>query len=363
MMHILHTVGARTQFIKAAPVMAALAKHRVRQTWVHARRACEGASGAMLREIGLGEPNVTLRIDCGTAAQRTAQLMVAMERCLLECKPDLVLVYGDSDVTAGAALTAVKLGCDVGHVEAGLRSDDRWASDSVNRIVTDRLSSWLFTPSDDADDNLLAEGADPGAIKLVGNVMIDTLIRLLPLTQPEPLMHMLGIMNGKGPVPYGLATMHKPSTIDDQPTFDRLLDALTELARDIPVVFPAHPSTRRRMKEHHLKFSGLLVTEPMTYLQFIGLQQHAKFVITDSGSIQEETTYLGVPCLTVRDDTERPATTTLGTNVLVGRDSDALKKHARHVLAGKGKRGSIPPLWDGKAAERIATHLVNELRA
>lgn len=357
-MHILHVVGPN--LMKVAPVMGALAKHRVKQTLVHTGQPSDGTvPAATLHELGLRRPDVELSLRSGTQAEQTAELMVAIERCLLERRPDLVLVYGDGDVTVGAALTAVRLGFEVGHVEAGLRCGDRWTSEAVNRQITDRLSSWLFTPSDDADDNLLAEGTDPASIKLVGNVMIDTLVRLLPLTQPEPLMQLLGVMNGKGPVPFALVTLQKAATVDNQGTLDGLLDALTELARDIPVVFPAHPRTRARMKDHHLKFSGLLVTEPLTYLQFLGLQQHAKFVITDSGNIQEETTYLGVPCFTVRDHTERRVTTTSGTNVLVGQDPECLKRHVRNALAGKAKRGSAPALWDGKAAQRIADHLVN----
>jgi UDP-N-acetylglucosamine 2-epimerase (non-hydrolysing) len=359
MIHILHVVGGRAQFIRAAAVIASLAKHEVRQTLVHAASTSAPPLEPTFSDLAQREPDVTLRIDDGTAAERMAQFVVGLESCLVQRKPDLVLVYGASDATICAALTAVKLGLEVGYVDAGLRSGDRWSSDSVNRIVTDRLASWLFTSSDDADENLLAEGTDPGAIKLVGNVAIDSLARLLPMTRPEPLMHVLGIMNGKGPVPFALATMHKPATIDDEPTFDRLLSAVTELARDIPVVFPVQARTRKRMKDHQLKFSGLLVTEPMAYLQFLGLQQHAKCVITDSRSIQEETTYLGVPCLTVCESTEQPVTTTFGTNVLVGRDPDVLKMHARQVLAGKGKRGSTPPLWDGHAADRVAEHLVH----
>jgi UDP-N-acetylglucosamine 2-epimerase (non-hydrolysing) len=341
--------------------MAALMRHGVRQTLVHAGDVTYKAPESMRGELGLPDPDVTLDITCGTAADRTAQLVVPMETCLLDRKPDLVLVYGDTEVTVGTALTAAKLGFDLGHVDAGLRSDDRWTPESVNRAVTDRLSSWLFTQSHEAGENLLAERKNPAAIKLVGNVLVDTLVRLLPRTQPEPLMYLLGLMNGKGPVPFALATVHESSTIDDQDVLDRLLDGLTDLTRDLPVVFPLHPGTRRRMKD--LRFSGLLVTEPMTYLQFLGLQQHATVVITDSGAVQEETTYLGVPCLAVRETTERSATTTFGTSVLVGRDTDALKRAAHDVLAGEGTRGSIPPLWDGHAAERVATHLLGERRA
>jgi UDP-N-acetylglucosamine 2-epimerase (non-hydrolysing) len=359
-MHILHAVGVRAHFLKAAPVIAALDRHGVRQTLVHTGPVVDrGLVDSVLLELGAGEADVHLRIGAGTPAEQTAQVMIGMEQCLLERRPDVVLVYGAADTTLGAALTAVRLGFAVGHVEAGLRSDDRWAASSINRAVTDRLSSWLFTPSDDADENLLAEGTDPGAISLVGSVLIDTLVRVLPETKPEPLMQVLGIMNGKGAVPFALVTIHRADTIDDQAAFDALLDAVTDLARDIPIVFPVHPRARSRMRDHHLKFSGLLLTEPMRYMQYVGLEQHAQFVITDSGGVQEETTYLGVPCLTLRDGTDRPITTTIGTSVLVGRDSRALKAEAHRVLNGKGRRGSAPALWDGQAAARIAAHLVN----
>jgi UDP-N-acetylglucosamine 2-epimerase (non-hydrolysing) len=340
--------------------MAALEQHGIAQTLVHTGSIGDrGHSDRVLEELEAREPDVHLGIGAGTAAEQTAQVMVGMEQCLAERSPDVVLVYGAADTTVGAALSAVRLGFEVGHVEAGLRSDDRWAAASINRAVTDRVSSWLFTSSDDADENLLAEGTDPASIKLVGSVLIDTLVRILPHSRPESLMQVLGLVNGKGVVPFALVTIHRAETIDDQPAFDRVLDAVTELSRDIPIVFPVHPRTRSRMRDHHLKFSGLLLTEPMRYAQFIGLQQHAQFVITDSGSIQEETTYLGVPCLALRDRTDRPITTTVGTSVLVGRDPAALKREAHKVLNGKGKRGAAPALWDGQAAARIAAHLVN----
>ena len=183
-------------------------------------------------------------------------------------------------------------------------------------------------------------------------------MKLLPLTQPGPLLQMFGLMNGHGPKPFVLVTLHRPSNVDDEATLERILDALTEIAAHVPVVFPVHPRTRARMKDHQLQFSGLLVTQPLTYLQFLGLQRHATVVITDSGGIQEETTYLGVPCLTVRDHTDRPITVQVGTNHLIGQQIGSMKERVCDVLAGRGKRGAVPPLWDGRAAERIAEQLV-----
>jgi UDP-N-acetylglucosamine 2-epimerase (non-hydrolysing) len=360
-MHILHVVGARPNFMKVAPVQNALGERGVRQTLVHTGQHYDvNMSDAIFRELRIPEPDVNLGVGSGTHAEQTAQVLVGMETCLLERKPDVVLVYGDVNSTLAATLAAAKLGIPVGHVEAGLRSRDMTMPEEINRIVTDRLARWLYTPSADADENLLAEGVDPSAVKRVGNVMIDTLTRLLPLADPQPLLQAFGLLNGTGPRPFALVTLHRPSNVDDEAMLERLLDALSEIAADLPVVFPAHPRTRARMKDHQLRFAGLLVTEPLTYLQFLGLQRHATVVITDSGGIQEETTYLGVPCLTVRENTERPITVHVGTNHLVGRDTDCLKLHVRNVLAGRSKRGAVPPLWDGRAAERIADHLVGK---
>ena len=358
-MHILHVVGTRPNFLKLAPVMNELTRRGTRQTLVHTGQHYDVTmSDAIFRELKIAQPDANLGVGSGSHAEQTAQVLVGMERCLSERKPDLVIVYGDSNSAMAATLAASKTGIAVAHVDAGLRSWDRSTSDEVNRIVTDRLATWHFTPTADADEHLLAEGSDPASIHRVGSVMIDTLVQLLPLTQPAPLLQMFGLMNGSGPKPYVLVTLHTPNNVDDEPKLERLLEALTEIAAHVPVVFPVHPRTRARMKDHQLQFSGLLLTQPLTYLQFLGLQRHATAVITDSGSIQEETTYLGVPCLTVRDNTERPLTVQVGTNLVVGNDIESLKRHVCDVLAGRGKRGTVPPLWDGHAAVRIADALV-----
>ena len=358
-MHILHVVGARPNFMKVAPVLHALDGRGIAQTLVHTGQHYDvNMSDAFFRELRIPQPDMNLGVGSGSHAEQTAQVLIGMEHVLSDRRPDLVLVYGDVNSTMAATLAASKLEIPVGHVEAGLRSGDRRMADEVNRIVTDRLATWHFTPSADADRNLRGEGVDPSSIKCVGNVMIDTLVRLLPLTDPRPLLQMFGLINGTGPKPFALVTLHRPSNVDDETMLERILDALSDIAADIPVVFPVHPRTRARMKDHQLRFSGLLLTQPLTYLQFIGLQRDATVIITDSGGVQEEATYLGVPCLTVRENTERPITVEVGTNRLVGRNIAALKSHVRNVLAGRGRRGAVPPLWDGRAAERIADHLV-----
>lgn len=360
-MHILHVVGTRPNFMKLAPVLNALDSRGVVQTVVHTGQHYDvNMSDAIFRELRIPEPDVNLGVGSGTHAEQTAQVLVGMERCLAERTPDILLVYGDTNSSVAATLAASKAGVPVGHVEAGLRSRDSGTPDEINRMVTDRLARWHFTPSADADENLLAEGVDPSQIKRVGNVMIDTLVRLLPLTQPRPLLEMFGLMYGTGPKPFVLVTLHRPNNVDDEENLERILDALTEIAGHVPVLFPVHPRTRARMKDHQLQFSGLLLTQPLTYLQFLGLQRHATVVITDSGGIQDETTYLGVPCLTVREHTDRPITVHVGTNHLIGREVACLREHVCDVLAGRGKRGAVPPLWDGRAAERIAEQLVGQ---
>jgi UDP-N-acetylglucosamine 2-epimerase (non-hydrolysing) len=360
-MHILHVVGAPPSFMKVAPVMSALGRRSVRQTLVHTGQHHDvNMSDAIFRELRIPNPDENLGVGAGTHAEQTAHMLTGMERCLLQRQPDLVLVYGDSNSALAASLAASKAGVPIGHIEAGLRSGERATPEEINSLVTDRLATWHFTPSEDADENLLTEGAEPSSIKRVGNVMIDTLVQLIPLIRPRPLLEMLGLMNAAGPRPYVLVTLHTPANVDDDQALARILETLTDIVTDIPVVFPVPPRTRARMKDHQLQFSGLLLTEPLSYLQFLGLQRHATVVITDSGSIQEETTYLGVPCLTVRDNTDRPVTEYLGTNTVVGSDLDSLRTHVMNVLNGRGKRGSVPPLWDGLAAGRIADCLVGE---
>jgi UDP-N-acetylglucosamine 2-epimerase (non-hydrolysing) len=356
--HILHVVGARPNFMKAAPVHRALAARGVRQTLVHTGQHYDAAmSDAILKELGLPEPDVNLGVGSGTHAVQTAQVMTAIEELLTRVPPVLVLVYGDVNSTMAATLAAVKLGVRVGHVEAGLRSGDRSMPEEINRLVTDRLASWLFTPSRDADENLVREGVDPASIHMVGNVMIDTLVRLLPLADGERELRSFALNNGAGPRPFALVTLHRPSNVDDPQMLARLFTALDAIAGHVPVVFPVHPRTRDRMKRFGIDGGRVSLSEPLTYLQFLGLQRHAAVVITDSGGIQEETTFLGVPCLTMRENTERPVTVAIGTNRLIGRDTAAMQREVEAILDGRRKTGAIPELWDGHSAERIAAAL------
>jgi len=272
---------------------------------------------------------------------------------VVDTKPDVVLVYGDVNSTVATSLVCAKLGVRLGHVEAGLRSFDRTMPEEINRLITDQLADLLFTPSVDGDDNLRNEGIAREKIFRVGNVMIDSLIRLLPATQN-------GNGNGNGmPKRYALVTLHRPANVDDSATLTRILESLLEVNRDLAVVFPAHPRTKQRIADFRLKAEQLCVLDPLPYIDFLALQKRAMVVITDSGGIQEETTFLGVPCLTVRENTERPITVSMGTNTLVGRDPAKLRIELSKVLSGKAKKGTVPPLWDGRAGERIADILVS----
>ncbi len=359
-MHVLHVVGARPNFMKAAPVLLALRVRNATQTLVHTGQHYDAVlSDAILKELDMPQPDVNLAVGSGSHASQTAEVLVGMENTIRERQPDVVLVYGDVNSTVAAALAAVKLDVAVAHIEAGLRSGDRTMPEEINRIVTDRLATALFTPSCDADANLQFEGIPAGWIHRVGNVMIDTLVRLLPLTNPQQMLQALNLGNGSAPKPFALVTLHRPSNVDDHLMLKRLLDALEDLARDIPVVFPMHPRTKRGIDAAMMKCSRITAMGPLTYLQFLALERAAAVVITDSGGIQEETTYLGVPCLTVRDNTERPVTITSGTNILVGRDPERLKREIRKILDGDSKTGCVPPLWDGEAAARIAEWLMS----
>jgi UDP-N-acetylglucosamine 2-epimerase (non-hydrolysing) len=350
-LHVVHVVGARPNFMKLAPVYAALAaRESVRQTVVHTGQHYDvEMSAVFFRDLGLPPPDRDLEVGSGSHAQQTAQIMMRLEPLVLELKPDVVLVYGDVNSTVAAALVAAKLLIPVGHVEAGLRSSDRTMPEELNRIVTDALSDWLFTPSADANENLAREGIPQSKIRFVGNVMIDTLIRFLPRAEPPS--------EARGLERYALVTLHRPSNVDNAGMLTRIVAALAELATAIPVLFPVHPRTQRRMRDFGLGVEtgdGLRLVRPLSYLEFLGLQKRAALVITDSGGIQEETTFMGVPCLTLRKNTERPVTVVLGTNVLLGEEPERIVPEARAILEGRRKPGRVPELWDGKAAERIA---------
>lgn len=357
-MHILHMVGARPNFMKAAPVLRALGQHEgVKQSLVHSGQHYDGNMlDVFFVQLGIPAPNVNLAVGSGGHAQQTAEIMARFEPVLLERKPDLVVVYGDVNSTVAAALVCSKLLIPVAHVEAGLRSFDRTMPEEINRLITDQLADLLFTPSADGDENLRHEGIAAPKIHCVGNVMIDTLVRLLPRAEQIP-------RNGL-PARFALVTLHRPSNVDDGEALKNILTAMRQACEDLAIVFPVHPRTRQRIAEYGIDVKGLLLKDPLGYLEFLALQQRATVVITDSGGIQEETTYLGVPCITVRENTERPVTVTLGTNTLVGKDMARLEVEVANILGGKGKRGSVPPLWDGHAGERIAKMIAgNQIRS
>jgi UDP-N-acetylglucosamine 2-epimerase (non-hydrolysing) len=347
-MHFLHVVGARPNFMKAAPVMRALNNRRdVRQTLVHTGQHYDSnMSDVFFSQLAIPAPDVNLEVGSGSHARQTAEIMSRIEPVLLERKPDIVLVYGDVNSTVAAALVCSKLLIRIAHIEAGLRSFDRSMPEEVNRIVTDRLADLLFTPSVDGDQNLRAEGVEVGKIHCVGNVMIDSLIRLLPSAMATPKDGL--------PDQYAVVTLHRPSNVDGSATLKGILEALLEVSAQLHVIFPVHPRTRQRMASLGMNATNLHLLEPLPYIEFLALQRGSKVVITDSGGIQEETTYLGVPCLTLRQNTERPITVDLGTNVLVGQDVNKLRSELTKILEGKTKSGVIPPLWDGHAGERIA---------
>ena len=353
-MHILHVVGARPNFMKAAPVLRAIQNTGQKQTLVHTGQHYDvNMSDVFFQELKIPAPDVNLAVGSGSHAQQTAEIMARFEAVVQQRKPDVVLVYGDVNSTVAAALVCAKLSVPVGHVEAGLRSFDRTMPEEINRIVTDQLSEILFTPSADGDTNLLREGIAREKIHLVGNVMIDTLVRLLPLaTQAKK--------NGL-PRQYALVTLHRPANVDDPQMLRKILISMLALNKDLPVIFPVHPRTRQAIRQFGLETDGIRMTDPISYLEFLALQCRATVVITDSGGIQEETTYLGIPCLTARANTERPVTVEIGTNILIGDDMEKLRTETLNVLNGRGKKGSVPPLWDGHASERIASILTNWL--
>jgi len=350
-MHVLHVVGARPNFMKAAPVLRALGNlGQTKQTLVHTgQHYGANMSDVFFSQLEMPLPDVNLGVGSGSHAWQTAEIMSRFEPVLLERRPDFVLVYGDVNSTMAAALVAAKLGIRVGHVEAGLRSFDWTMPEEINRVVTDRLADLLFTPSEDADANLESEGVRPEKIHRVGNVMIDSLVRLLPVAAKVP-------KNGF-PERYALVTLHRPSNVDGSESLKNILQSLVEITESLDVVFPVHPRTRQRIAEFGHHAEKLHLSEPLPYIEFLALESRAEVVITDSGGIQEETTFLGVPCLTIRSNTERPVTVSIGTNVIVGQDREKLRVELAKVVSGNRKTGTVPPLWDGHAGERIAATL------
>jgi UDP-N-acetylglucosamine 2-epimerase (non-hydrolysing) len=352
---LLSVVGARPNFMKLAPLARALApRPDVRHVIVHTgQHYDQGMSAGFFRDLDIPEPDHDLGVGSASHAQQTAAIMQRIEPVLLEARPDVMIVYGDVNSTVAAALVAAKLGIRVAHVEAGLRSRDWTMPEEVNRVVTDRLSDLLFTPSRDGDEHLRAEGVPAGRIHFVGNIMIDSLVHALPQARvlDAPARH------GVRGVPFAVVTLHRPSNVDDPGALQGLFRALDTIGRDLPVIFPVHPRTRARLTAAGLRPSpdgGLRLLEPVGYLEMLGLVEQAALVVTDSGGLQEETSFLGVPCLTVRPNTERPVTCTQGTNRLVPPVEGAVIDAAREAARTTGRRCSAIERWDGHAAERIA---------
>jgi UDP-N-acetylglucosamine 2-epimerase (non-hydrolysing) len=350
-MPILHVVGARPNFMKVAPLMSALARRGVPQRLVHTgQHFDERMSGVFFAELGLPQPDEDLGVGAGGHGEQTGRAMIALERVLLAAapRPDLVVVPGDVNSTLAAALVAAKLRIPVAHLEAGLRSFDRGMPEELNRIAVDHVADLLLTPSADADENLLREGIPAARIRRVGNLMIDTLRRHLPAARARGVPEALGLAPGR----YAVLTLHRPSNVDEPAVLRGLLAAVAELSRKLPVVFPVHPRTRARLGP--TASPGLHLVEPLGYLEFLSLTSGARLVLTDSGGLQEETTALGVPCLTLRENTERPITVTEGTNEVVGTSPARILAAARRALDGPVRRGRLPALWDGEAGERAA---------
>ena len=351
-MRIVYVIGTRPNFVKTAPVIAALRKrlpdgrHTIVHTGQHYDRLM---SDVFLEELGVPAPDHMLEVGSGSHAQQTARTMGRLEPVLADERPDLVMVPGDVNSTLAAALTATKMGIPVAHIESGLRSFDRSMPEEVNRIVADEFSEYLFLHSEEAIENLRAEGIPDERMHFVGNTMIDTLVALEARFRDAGAAARLGVEPGK----FALVTLHRPALVDG-PLLPETVRRLAELAKEMQVVFPVHPRTRKMMEEISADHPGLLLIEPLGYLDFLSLLTDAGAVLTDSGGIQEETTYLGVPCFTLRDNTERPVTIRAGTNTLLGLDPAAIAGIPSALAQRSPKPPEPPPLWDGHASERIA---------
>ncbi len=358
MLRVINVVGARPNFMKVAPIVAAMKRRptRFQPLVVHTGQHYDAAmSDSFFRDLDLPQPDIHLGVGSASHAAQTAAVMERFEPVVLHEKPDWVLVVGDVNSTIACALVCVKLGIKVAHVEAGLRSRDRTMPEEINRLLTDQIADLLFTPSPDADENLIAEGIPRERIRFVGNVMIDSLQKNLKVASALPTREQLGL-NGTD---YALLTLHRPSNVDLRESFERILDALEAVATKLPIVFPVHPRTRKTIAELGLServasIKDLRTVDPLGYLDFLNLSSRARLVLTDSGGIQEETTALGIPCLTLRENTERPITVELGTNIVVGTDTTKIISAAMTALNNSTRKDlRQPPLWDGQTSERI----------
>jgi UDP-N-acetylglucosamine 2-epimerase (non-hydrolysing) len=360
-MKVLVVAGARPNFMKVAPIMRSfstrIADSDGTALLVHTGQHYDASlSGTFFSELGIPDPAYRLEAGSGTHAEQTAKVMIGFERVCLKEKPEWVIVVGDVNSTLACAVTAKNLGISVAHVEAGLRSGDRAMPEEINRRCTDAISDLFFTTERTGDENLMREGVAPDKIHFVGNTMIDTLARELEKARACTLPYGLNALG------YAVLTLHRPGTVDDKTVFTRVLESVTRVSKQIPVVFPVHPRTRQKMEEYGLSIdqsnSSFRVMNPLGYFAFLNLMSSAKLVLTDSGGIQEETTVLRVPCLTIRDNTERPITCEIGTNQLVGTDPNRIFKAAVAILDGTYSAGQTPERWDGHAADRIVDVLM-----
>jgi UDP-N-acetylglucosamine 2-epimerase (non-hydrolysing) len=351
--------GARPNFMKIAPIIDALRvaeakggtlRYRLIHTGQHYDRAM---SGDFFDQLNIPAPDINLEAAADTQAGQAASIMVRYEKVLFEQPSDLCLVVGDVTSTMACAIVARKLGVRVAHVEGGIRSGDWRMPEEINRVVTDSITNWFFTTSETANDNLRRSGVTDDRVFFVGNTMIDTLVKQMPRLRPPSFWDELGLENGR----YFVVTLHRPANVDGEQQFLALLQAIADGTNGSPVVFPVHPRTAKNLRELGAQSPRLHYVDPQGYLEFNYLVKHARGVITDSGGITEETTFMGVPCLTMRDNTERPETVTIGTNELVGTDPSKLRAPLARLMAGQWKTGSVPPRWDGRTAERIVATL------
>jgi UDP-N-acetylglucosamine 2-epimerase (non-hydrolysing) len=364
---VMCVVGARPNFMKMAPILRALAEHRppLPALLVHTGQHYDASmSDKLFADLRLPRPDINLEVGSGSHAQQTAEVMKRFEPALDEHKPSCVLVVGDVNSTLACTLVAVKKSVPVVHVEAGLRSYDRKMPEEINRVLTDQVADRLYTTERSALANLTREGVDEKRVCFAGNVMIDSLLSNRDAARPAAATlqeHGFDPALLAHPRGYGVVTLHRPSNVDDATTLAALLGVLREVAAQLPLVFALHPRTRNNIErfglQHLLDPASMVLLPPQGYLEMVGLMAGAALVLTDSGGLQEETTALGVPCLTMRENTERPITVEQGTNTMVGRDLAAIRAGVAEILAGRGKRGRIPELWDGRAAERIAADL------
>jgi UDP-N-acetylglucosamine 2-epimerase (non-hydrolysing) len=352
--------GARPNFMKIAPIIEAIKNANNNGVNIHFRLIHTGQhydekmSKSFFHELQIPEPDVNLECGGGSQAEQTAGIMIKFEQDLIQNPADLVLVVGDVTSTMACSIVAQKLHTKVAHVEAGIRSGDWTMPEEINRLVTDSITNFFFTTSQIANNNLLNSGIDSSRIFFVGNTMIDTLLKQIPRLKMPKLYTDSGLKNGE----YFMLTLHRPANVDEANKLNELLIEITSNSKGLPVIFPVHPRTRKQLDSLGTQYPNLILTDPLGYLEFNYLVKNARAVITDSGGITEETTVLGIPCMTLRDSTERPETCTIGTNELLGTNPNVIKPAMEKLFNGEWKKGAIPELWDGKTSERIVKHLI-----